>query len=84
MKGSSADIVIKNKIASHDFEFIEKFIAGIQLYGTEIKSIRLGKATIADTYCIFSFIFINVFSASIGVVSFKFILSISCAISASL
>ncbi|HOW40460.1 MAG TPA: SsrA-binding protein SmpB [Bacteroidales bacterium] len=54
MKGSSADIVIKNKKASHDFEFIEKFIAGIQLYGTEIKSIRLGKATIADTYCIFS------------------------------
>ena len=37
-----------------------------------------------DAHCIFSFIFINVFSASIGVVSFKFILSISCAISASL
>lgn len=54
MKGRSADIAIKNKKASHDFEFIEKFIAGIQLYGTEIKSIRLGKATIADAYCVFS------------------------------
>lgn len=53
MKGSSGDIVIKNKKAHHDYEFLEKFIAGIQLYGTEIKSIRLGKATIVDTYCLF-------------------------------
>jgi len=54
MKGSSANIVIKNKKASHDYEFLEKFIAGIKLSGTEIKSIRLGKATIADSYCYFS------------------------------
>lgn len=54
MKGSTGDIIIKNKKASHDYEFIEKFIAGIQLSGTEIKSIRLGKATIVDTYCLFS------------------------------
>lgn len=54
MKGSSGDIVIKNKKAHHDYEFIEKFIAGIQLTGTEIKSVRLGKATIVDTYCLFS------------------------------
>jgi SsrA-binding protein len=53
MKGHSSDIVIKNKKAAHDYEFLEKFIAGIQLYGTEIKSIREGKATIADTYCLF-------------------------------
>lgn len=53
MKGGKGDIVIKNKKASHDYEFIEKFIAGIKLSGTEIKSIRLGKATIADTYCLF-------------------------------
>lgn len=53
MKGSSGNIVIKNKKASHDYEFIEKFIAGIQLTGTEIKSIRLGKATLADSYCLF-------------------------------
>jgi SsrA-binding protein len=46
--------VIKNKKASHDYEFIEKFVAGIVLYGTEIKSIRLGKATLADSYCFFN------------------------------
>jgi SsrA-binding protein len=54
MKGGTTNIVIKNKKASHDYEFIEKFVAGIKLSGTEIKSIRLGKATIADSYCYFS------------------------------
>jgi SsrA-binding protein len=54
MKGGRGNIVIKNKKASHDYEFLEKFIAGIKLSGTEIKSIRLGKATIADSYCFFS------------------------------
>jgi SsrA-binding protein len=54
MKGGTANIVIKNKKASHDYEFIEKFVAGIKLSGTEIKSIRLGKATIADSYCFFN------------------------------
>ncbi len=53
MKRGSGDIVIKNKKASHDYEFLEKFIAGIKLTGTEIKSIRLGKATLADSYCLF-------------------------------
>jgi len=48
------DIVIKNKKASYDYEFLEKFIAGIRLTGTEIKSIRLGKATLANSYCFFS------------------------------
>jgi SsrA-binding protein len=51
MRGSKGDIVIRNKKASHDYEFLEKFIAGIKLSGTEIKSIRLGKATISDSYC---------------------------------
>jgi len=54
MKGGKGNIVIKNKKASHDYEFLEKFIAGVILSGTEIKSIRLGKATITDTYCFFS------------------------------
>ena len=54
MKGGAGNIVIKNKKASHDYEFIEKFMAGIVLSGTEIKSIRLGKATLADSYCFFS------------------------------
>ncbi len=47
------DIIIKNKKASHDYEFLEKFIAGIKLTGTEIKSIRLGKAALTDSYCLF-------------------------------
>jgi SsrA-binding protein len=54
MKGGSGEIVIRNKKAHHDYEFLEKFIAGIKLTGTEIKSIRLGKATIVDSYCFFS------------------------------
>jgi SsrA-binding protein len=54
MKGSPENITIKNKKASHDYEFLEKFIAGIKLSGTEIKSIRLGKVTVADSYCYFS------------------------------
>jgi SsrA-binding protein len=54
MKGAAGNIVIKNKKASHDYEFIEKFVAGIVLSGTEIKSIRLGKATLADSYCFFN------------------------------
>jgi len=54
MKGSKGNIVIKNKKASHDYEFLEKFVAGIILSGTEIKSLRLGKATLSDSYCFFN------------------------------
>jgi SsrA-binding protein len=54
MKGGKGNIVIKNKKASHDYEFLDKFIAGIVLSGTEIKSLRLGKATISDSYCFFN------------------------------
>ncbi len=46
------NIVIKNKRASFDYEFVETFVAGIVLTGTEIKSIRLGKASLVDTYCL--------------------------------
>jgi SsrA-binding protein len=46
-------IEIRNKKASHDYEFIDKYTAGIVLTGTEIKSIRLGKASIVDTFCYF-------------------------------
>ena len=47
-------INIKNKRASFDFEFIDTFTAGIVLTGTEIKSIRLGKASLVDTFCYFN------------------------------
>jgi len=46
------NIVIKNKKASFDYEFVETFVAGIVLTGTEIKSIRLGKASLVDSYCL--------------------------------
>ncbi len=47
-------ITIKNKKARHEFFLLQEYIAGIQLTGTEIKSIRAGKASIADAYCSFS------------------------------
>lgn len=47
----SNQIHIKNKKAKFEYEFLEKFTAGLQLYGTEIKSIRAGKASIVEGYC---------------------------------
>ncbi len=44
-------INIKNKKASFEFFFIETFTAGIVLTGTEIKSIRAGKASLVDSFC---------------------------------
>jgi SsrA-binding protein len=49
----SSNIVIKNKKASFEYEVIESLEAGIQLAGTEIKSIRNGKASLIDSYCQF-------------------------------
>lgn len=47
----SRDINIKNRRATFDYAITETYTAGIVLTGTEIKSIRLGKASLADTYC---------------------------------
>lgn len=44
-------INIKNKRAEHDYLIIDKYTAGIVLTGTEIKSIRAGKASLIDTFC---------------------------------
>lgn len=52
MKKKSS-IEIKNRRASFDYEFLETFQAGIVLTGTEIKSIREGKASLVDTFCYF-------------------------------
>jgi SsrA-binding protein len=49
----SKTIKIKNKRASFEYEFLEQLEAGIQLKGTEIKSIREGKASIKEGYCAF-------------------------------
>ena len=44
-------IQIKNRKAAFEYFFIEEFTAGMVLTGTEIKSIRAGKASLVDTYC---------------------------------
>lgn len=47
------NINIRNKRATFDYEIIEEYVAGIVLVGTEIKSLRLGKASLVDSYCYF-------------------------------
>ncbi len=54
MPKAKSNIEIKNRRASFDFEFIETCQAGIVLTGTEIKSIRAGKASLVDAFCYFN------------------------------
>lgn len=44
-------IIAKNKKAQHDYFILESYEAGIELYGTEIKSIRQGKVNLKDSFC---------------------------------
>lgn len=53
MPRAKSETVIKNRRASFEYEFLENYTAGIVLYGTEIKSIRAGKASLVDSYCYF-------------------------------
>lgn len=53
MPKAKSKIQINNKRASFDYEFLETYTAGIVLAGTEIKSIRAGKASLQDAYCYF-------------------------------
>ena len=46
-------INIRNKRATFDYEILEEYVAGVVLVGTEIKSIRAGKASMVDTFCYF-------------------------------
>lgn len=46
-------IDIKNRKAYFDYEILDKYVAGIVLCGTEVKSIRLGKAGITEAFCYF-------------------------------
>lgn len=48
----TSQIHIKNRRASFDYELLEKFTAGIVLFGTEIKSIRESKVSLVDSYCL--------------------------------
>ncbi|HXP48364.1 MAG TPA: SsrA-binding protein SmpB [Bacteroidia bacterium] len=47
------EINIKNRKASFEYTLLDTYVAGIQLKGTEIKSIREGKAAIGDAFCFF-------------------------------
>jgi SsrA-binding protein len=51
---SQTAVNIKNKRARFEYHLLDTFVAGIQLTGTEIKSIRRNKASILEAYCIFS------------------------------
>ena len=48
------NVNIRNKRATFDYEILEEYIAGVVLYGTEIKSIRMSKASMVDSYCYFA------------------------------
>jgi SsrA-binding protein len=49
----SSNINIKNRKARFEYEFLETFVAGLMLKGTEIKSIREGRASLQEAYCVF-------------------------------
>ena len=51
MKTKPKEINIKNRRATFDYEITDTYTAGLVLTGTEIKSIRLGKASLVDTFC---------------------------------
>lgn len=52
-KLASGDVA-SNRRASHKYEFVEKFEAGMELVGSEVKSLRSGKAVLADAYAVVS------------------------------
>ena len=49
----SRKVNIKNRKASYEYQFIDKYVAGIALVGTEIKSIRNNQANLSDAHCVF-------------------------------
>ena len=54
MPKAKSNVEIKNRRASFDYEFLETYQAGLVLTGTEIKSIRAGKASLVDAFCYFN------------------------------
>ncbi len=54
MKLKFKEVNIKNRRATFDYEITDTFTAGIVLTGTEIKSVRMGKASLVDTFCYIS------------------------------
>ncbi|MEO7175576.1 MAG: SsrA-binding protein SmpB [Saprospiraceae bacterium] len=54
MKSQYKNAEILNRKARHEYSFVQNFNAGIVLAGTEVKSLREGKANLADAYCLFT------------------------------
>lgn len=52
-KKAQPSVQIDNRKARYDYEFLDKWVAGIVLVGTEVKSIREGRVTLVDAYCSF-------------------------------
>jgi SsrA-binding protein len=50
---TKSNICIKNRKASYEYSFLDTYIAGIQLVGVEIKSIRNGRVNLSESYCVF-------------------------------
>ena len=53
MKSDKRVVEIKNKKVYYEYFIIEEFEAGVMLVGTEVKSIRAGRANLSDAYCLF-------------------------------
>lgn len=51
MEKKENNTVATNKKAYHDYFILEKYEAGIELFGTEIKSIRAGRVNLKDSFC---------------------------------
>ena len=50
-KASGTKLIVQNKKAYHEYHIEEKFEAGIELFGTEVKSIRNGNVNLRDSFC---------------------------------
>ena len=50
---TKSNICIKNRKASYEYSFLDTYVAGIQLVGVEIKSIRNGRVNLSEAYCVF-------------------------------
>ena len=50
-KKSGIKLISDNRRARHEYHFLEQFEAGIELKGTEVKSLRVGKANLQDAFC---------------------------------
>ena len=65
-----SEVNIKNRRSTFDYEILERYTAGRQLVGTEIKSIRESKASLADSYC--QFVGSELFAKQMHIAQYQF------------